>query len=265
MECFLRSFLENTPLMLYERRRQFRESGFLDREMSLTEYTVKTDPLWSTTLVDWPHRPVETICPDFKQKMIRIVPELRSTLRSHGLPDTLQKSIHLITQLVDPQDPDQIRSAPQKLLRVHLDDYCYLPAQLDAARDALRDMLRRLWHPDVYVDIIFGSNKANIEITDADSFDVQKVRLTIRLAGAKITEILERFLPGKQVDLLPNITRQYGWDVPAVVVAVEPLCHTNWLRLRRLILQELRRYTKMFLEVEFHAVYQEDQVKQEEN
>ncbi|KAJ5886749.1 uncharacterized protein N7473_009423 [Penicillium subrubescens] len=196
--------------------------------------------------------------------MIRIVPELRSTLRSHGLPDTLRKSAHLITQLADPRDPDQIRSAPQKLVRVHLDDYCYLPAQLDAARDALRGMLRRLGHADVHVDIIFGSNVANVDITDDQSFDVQKVQLGIRLADAKVTEVLERFLPGKQVDLLPYITRQYGLDVPAVVVAVGPLCRTNWLRLRRLILAEVRRYTKMFLEVEFHPVYQEDQVKQED-
>ncbi|CEJ62883.1 hypothetical protein PMG11_11368 [Penicillium brasilianum] len=106
-------------------------------------------------------------------------------------------------------------------------------------------MLRCLGHADVH-DIIFGSNVANVDTTDDQTFDVQKVRLAIRLADAKITEVLERFLP-------------------VVVVTVEPLCRTNWLRLSKLILQELRRYTKMFLEVEFHPVYQEDQAKQEGN
>ncbi|KAJ5751241.1 hypothetical protein N7533_008269 [Penicillium manginii] len=103
-------------------------------------------------------------------------------------------------------------------------------------------MLRRLGQEDVHVDIIFGSNVANVDISD-----VQKVGSASRLEDAKVTEILERFLPGKQADLLSYITRQYGLDVPAVVVAVEPLCRTNWLRLRRLILAEVRKYTKMFL------------------
>lgn len=112
MEYFLQSSLENAPSKLYERRRHFRESESLDREMSLTEYIVRTDPLWSTTLIDWPHRPVEVLCPEFNVEMIRIAPELRSTLRSHGLPYTLRKSTHLITQLVDPEDPNRIRRAP---------------------------------------------------------------------------------------------------------------------------------------------------------
>jgi hypothetical protein len=260
-ECLI----ENAPLELYERRREFRESESLDREMSLTEYIVKTDPLRSTTLIDWPHRPVGILDLEFKQQMARIAPEIRSTLRSPGLPDTLRKSTHVITQFVDPQDPDQIQITPRKILRIHLDDWLYLPAQLDVARDALRDMLQRLGHADVHVDIILGSNTTNIDMTDEETLDVQKVRLAIRLAGTKDTEILEGFLPGKQADPLPYMTRQYGVDVSAVVVAVEPLSRTNWLKLRQLILQELRKYTKMFLEVEFHPVYQEDQVKQDED
>lgn len=98
-------------------------------------------------------------------------------------------------------------------------------------------MLRRLGHADEHIDIIFGSNVANVGITDDQPFEVQKVRLAIRLADAKITEIFEPFLLGKLVGLLPYITPQYGLDVPAVVVAIEPLYRTNWLRLRRLILQ----------------------------
>jgi hypothetical protein len=132
MECYLKFFLANAPLKLYERRHQFRESDSLDRELSLTEYIVKIDPVWSPTLIDWPHRPVEISIPEFNEEILCIVHELRSTLRSHGFPDTLRKYTHLITQLFDPQDPDQIRRPPQKLLRIHLDDYCYLPAQLDA-------------------------------------------------------------------------------------------------------------------------------------
>lgn len=126
-------------------------------------------------------------------------------------------------------------------------------------------MLRRLGHADIHVDIIFGSNTANVQITDEQTPDLKKVRLAIRLAAAKITEILETFLLVKQADLLPYITRHYRKAVPAVVVVVEPVCRTNWLRLRQLILQELRRYTKMFLDVEFLAFYQGDQVKQEED
>lgn len=83
---FLRKCLvENAPLELYQRRREFRESASLNREMSLTEYIVRTDPLWPTTLIDRPHRPVETICPELKEEMLRIMPEIRSTLRSHGI------------------------------------------------------------------------------------------------------------------------------------------------------------------------------------
>lgn len=126
-------------------------------------------------------------------------------------------------------------------------------------------MLRRLGHADIHVDITFGSNTANIQITDEQTPDLKKVRLAIRLANAKITEVLETFLPGKQADLLPYITRHYGMAVPAVVVPVEPVSRTNWLRLRQLLLQELRRYTKMFLDVEFLAFYREDHVKQEED
>lgn len=121
-------------------------------------------------------------------------------------------------------------------------------------------MRRRLGHADVHVDLIFGSNTANVQITDEQTPDLKKVRLAIRLAGAKITEILETFLPGKQADLLPYITRHYRMAVPVVVVAVavEPVSRTIWLWLRQLILQELRRYIKMFLDVEFLAFYRED-------
>lgn len=248
---------------LYERRRQFRESLSLDRYMTLTEYIVRTDPLSSTTLIHWPHHPVESPCPELATEITRFNPEIRSTLRSHGIPDIVEKTTHLITQTVDPCYPNQVEVTPQKLLRIHLDDHHYLPPQLDAARDALNNMLQRLGLQDVHVDLIYGSNLANFRITDEETIDIIKVQLAIELAAIDIFGFLQVFIPDTRVALYPYMTRQYGLAVPTVVVAIDAFSQTNWLRLRRLILQELRKYTKMALEVEFHPVYEADEVEVE--
>ena len=137
------------------------------------------------------------------------------------------------------------------------------PPQLDAARDALNNILQRLGLQDVHVDLIYGSNLANYRVTDEKTIDILKVQLAIKLACIKIFGLLQLFITGTQVTLYPYMTRQYGLAVPTVITAVDAFGQTNWLRLRRVIIQELRNYTKMALEVELHPAYEGDYMEAE--
>ncbi|KAJ5377431.1 uncharacterized protein N7496_004840 [Penicillium cataractarum] len=240
---------------LYERRRQYREFETFDKTMSLIEYLVTTDPLLSTTLIDWPPRPIETTCPALTHQLISIVPELRSTLRSHGFPDSLMKTACLVSQCIDPQNHDPTEYTPQKLIRIHLDSYNYLPVQLDTCRDAIWNMLQSLGHKDVHIELSYGSSSTNVNLSSEPNSQMPKVNLAIELARLEVLEILEEYFPGKLSGLVPYLTRQYGLPVPTVVVAVQPSSHANWLKLRQLILRELQKYTKMFLEVEFYGYH----------
>lgn len=238
---------------LYERRRQFRESDTFNKTMSLSEYIIRTDPLLSTTFIHWPSRPVETSCPTLTHQLTRIVPELRSTLRSHGFPDSLMKTACLVSQEIDPQNPGPAEYIPQKLIRIHLDSYNYLPAQLDTCRDALWNMVQSLGYKEVHVELSYGSSSTNVNLSSETNSEMLKVNLAIKLARVEALEILEEYFPGKLSGLIPYLTRQYRLAVPTVVVAVQPSSHANWLKLRQLILRELRKYTQMFLEVEFYG------------
>lgn len=241
--------------MLYERRRQPRESDAFNKSISLNEYIARADPLFSTTLIHWPPLPVETPCGVLRNELIRIVPELRSTLRSHGFPDSLLKTAHLVSQRIFPQNPDPTGHIPQRLLRIHLDSHHYLPAQLDTCRDALWNMLQTLGYRDVHVELSYNISFTNVYLSSESNTEMAKVKLAIELARVGILEIFKEYLPGKLAGLLPYLTRQYGLAVPTVVVAIQPSSHANWLKLRQLILRELRKYTNMFLEVEFYGYH----------
>jgi hypothetical protein len=241
--------------MLYARRRQFRESEAFNKAMLLTEYIARTDPLFSITLIHWSPRPVETPCPVLTDELIRIVPELRSTLRSHGLPDSLLKIAHLLSQRTFPQNPDLTQYIPQRLLRIHLDSHHYLPAQLDTCRDALWNMLQTVGYRDIHVELSYNASFTKVNLSSEPNTGMAKVKLAIELARVGILGIFEEYLPGKLAGLVPYLTMQYGLAVPTVVVAIQPSSHANWLELRQLILRELRKYTKMFLEVEFHGYH----------
>lgn len=85
--------VNSIPDRLVERRRQLRESDILGQEMPFMEYLTRSDPLWSTTLDNWPHPTIETPCPELQREIDRLNPEIRSTLHSHGPPSPWRRPL----------------------------------------------------------------------------------------------------------------------------------------------------------------------------
>lgn len=142
---------------------------------------------------------------------------------------------------------------------MYLEDPDHPTSELHAARDALRTLLQRLGNGDVHVDLIWGSNCTNITVFLDDlneNSDYAKIQLATRLAMVSISDKLEGRLLGQTANLLPCITRQYGRDVPALLIGVNPFTRANWAKMRELVLQELHKYTKMYLDVEFAPAWQ---------
>ena len=108
--------VNSIPDRLVERRRQLRESDILGQEMPFVDYLTRSDPPWSTTLDNWPHPTIETPCPELKREIDRLNPEIRSTLHSHGLPESLEKAAIFISQGFDPRIPPPGPYTPQNLL-----------------------------------------------------------------------------------------------------------------------------------------------------
>lgn len=84
------------------------KSDILDQEILFMEYLTKSDPLWSTTLDNWPHPTIETPYSELQREIDRLNPEICSTLRSHGFPGSLENAAILISQGFDPRNPHPV-------------------------------------------------------------------------------------------------------------------------------------------------------------